>query len=90
MGRIGGVLSTTVGKLAEFHVAIPTTIFGISAILAALFALALPETARHSLPDNIEECEKNVNRKSRRVSKVMSRRTLNIPESGRDSTIPKA
>ena len=64
MGRIGGVLSTTVGKLAEFHVAIPTTIFGISAILAALFALALPETAGLSLPDTIEECEKNVNHKA--------------------------
>ena len=90
VARIGGVLSTTVGKLAEYHVAIPTTIFGISAILAALFALALPETAGHSLPDTIEECGKKCKSQSRRVSKVVSRRTLNIPESGRDSTIPKA
>ena len=89
VARIGGVLSTTVGKLAEYHVAIPTTIFGISALLSALFSLALPETAGHSLPDTIEDCEKEFKPQSRRASKVTSRRASNIPESRRDSTIPK-
>ena len=58
MARIGGVLSNTVGKLAEYHVAIPTTMFGVSALLSALFSLMLPETAGQRLPDTIEECER--------------------------------
>ena len=80
MARIGGVLANTVGKLAEFHVAIPTTIFGVSAILSALFSLALPETAGKKLPDTIEECEKEFKTPSRRASKVASRRSSSIPK----------
>ena len=68
MARIGGVLSNMVGKLAEYHVAIPTTIFGVSALLSALFSLALPETAGRKLPDTIEECESEFKPQSRRAS----------------------
>ena len=80
MARIGGVLSNTVGKLAEYHVAIPTTIFGASALLSALLSLVLPETAGKKLPDTIEECEKEFKSPSRRTSKVASRRSSSIPK----------
>ena len=80
VARIGGVLSNIVGKLAEYHVAIPTTIFGISALLSAFLSLFLPETAGHSLPDTIEECEKEFKNKSRRASHQASRRCSTIPK----------
>ena len=80
VARIGGVLANTVGKLAEIHVAVPTTIFGVSALLSALFSLVLPETAGKKLPDTIEECEKEFKTPSRRTSKVGSRRSSSIPK----------
>ena len=92
VARIGGVLSNMVGKLAEYHVAIPTTIFGASALLAGLFSLVLPETAGKKLPDTIEECEKDFISTSRRASKVPgSRRASKIPPMGSrsGSLIPK-
>ena len=92
VARIGGVLSNMVGKLAEYHVAIPTTIFGASALLAGLFSLVLPETAGKKLPDTIEECEKDFISTSRRASKVPgSRRASKVPQIGSrsGSLIPK-
>ena len=81
MARIGGVLSNTVGKLAEYHVAIPTTMFGVSALLSALLSLMLPETAGQRLPDTIEECEREFKPQSRRASKVTgSRRNSALPK----------
>ena len=80
VARIGGVLSNTVGKLAEYHVAIPTTMFGVSALLSALFSLILPETAGQRLPDTIEECEREFKPQSRRTSKVYSRRNSTMPK----------
>ena len=73
-------MANTVGKLAEFHVAIPTTIFGVSALVAAVLSLVLPETAGKKLPDTIEECEKDFKTTSRRASKVASRRSSSIPK----------
>lgn len=79
VARIGGVVSNVVGKLAEYHVAIPTTIFGISALLSAFLAFFLPETAGHSLPDTMEEAEREFKRQSRRASHHPSRRLSTIP-----------
>lgn len=59
VARIGGVLATTMGRLAEVHIAIPTVLFTASALLSGLLSLMLPETAGKPLPDTIEECEQN-------------------------------
>ena len=57
VARIGGVLSNLVGQLAETHIAIPSTMFALSALLSAVLSIALPETEEKKLPDTISECK---------------------------------
>ena len=56
VARVGGVLATLVGQLAEIHIAIPSALFAFSALLSVLLTLLLPETGGKKLPDTIEEC----------------------------------
>ena len=54
--RVGGIVAPYVGSLDEvLGPAVPLAIFGISAFLAGLLALFLPETMNRKIPDTIEE-----------------------------------
>nr|XP_019946246.1 PREDICTED: solute carrier family 22 member 13-like [Paralichthys olivaceus] len=55
--RIGGVLAPIINMLDTHNSTIPLVIFGISPLLGAVLALALPETANRPLPDTVEDVE---------------------------------
>uniref|UniRef100_A0A8C7X5C3 Si:dkey-166k12.1 n=1 Tax=Oryzias sinensis TaxID=183150 RepID=A0A8C7X5C3_9TELE len=55
--RMGGVLAPIINMLDSHSPATPLIIFGISPLLGALLALALPETADRPLPDTLEDAE---------------------------------
>ena len=61
VGRLGGILAPFVGDLAKPHNLdnpyIPVVIFGLSALLAGIVSLKLPETKGRKLPDTVEEAE---------------------------------
>jgi len=58
VARIGGILSTTLGVLAEISPLIPTAMFASFALISATISLFLPETHGAALPDSPEESEK--------------------------------
>lgn len=58
VARIGGILATTLGILAEISPLIPTAMFASSALISASISLFLPETHGAPLPDSPEESEK--------------------------------
>ncbi len=47
-----------IAMLSRFHVYLPTSIYGVSAILFAAMALALPETKDQKMPDTVEDGER--------------------------------
>ncbi|KAM8840598.1 solute carrier family 22 member 13-like isoform 2-T2 [Spinachia spinachia] len=55
--RVGGVLAPALNALRGHSPAAPLLIFGASPLLAAVLALALPETAGRPLPDTVEDAE---------------------------------
>ncbi|XP_051949477.1 solute carrier family 22 member 13-like [Xyrauchen texanus] len=55
--RMGGVLAPLINLLGRHAPAVPMLIFGITPLLAAVLALALPETANQPLLDNIYDAE---------------------------------
>lgn len=55
--RMGGVLAPIINMLHNHSPATPLAIFGISPLLGAVLALALPETANRPLPDTVEDAE---------------------------------
>ncbi|CAI5690159.1 unnamed protein product [Oreochromis niloticus] len=55
--RMGGVLAPIINMLHNHSPATPLAIFGISPLLGAVLALALPETADRPLPDTVEDAE---------------------------------
>jgi len=57
IARVGGVLATTVGKLADISPTIPIAMFATSALISALLSLKLPETQGKKLADTAEESE---------------------------------
>jgi len=58
VARIGGMLATTLGILAEISPLIPTAMFASCALISATISLFLPETHGAPLPDSPEESEK--------------------------------
>ena len=59
--RLGGICAGWLGLLKQYHVYIPTTIYGILAIFFATLAMALPETKGEKIPDTLEEGEQGWN-----------------------------
>jgi len=57
IARIGGVLATTVGALADISPRIPIAMFAAVALTSAFLSLMLPETQGKPLPDTAEESE---------------------------------
>lgn len=56
--RVGSVLAPVIVQLfGNVHWAIPSAVFGISACVAALVALALPETNQQPMPDTVQGIE---------------------------------
>ncbi|XP_069577618.1 solute carrier family 22 member 13 [Brachyistius frenatus] len=55
--RMGGVLAPIINMLDNHSPTTPLVIFGITPLLGAILALALPETADRPLPDTVEEVE---------------------------------
>ena len=56
--RVGGMVAPHVGSLDKVvNPAFPIAIFGITAFVAGILALLLPETQNRKLPDTIEEGE---------------------------------
>jgi OCT family organic cation transporter-like MFS transporter 4/5 len=58
VSRIGGMAAGWVGLLTKYHVYLPTSIYGVSALVIAAMALALPETKGEKMPDTVEEGER--------------------------------
>ena len=59
--RVGGICAGWLGLLKQYHIYIPTTIYGVLAIIFAILAMALPETKGEKIPDNMEEGEQGWN-----------------------------
>ncbi|CAN9503786.1 unnamed protein product [Ophioblennius macclurei] len=55
--RMGGVLAPMINMLQNHSPVTPLVIFGMSPLLGALLALALPETAGRPLPDTVDDVE---------------------------------
>uniref|UniRef100_A0A671QTJ6 Solute carrier family 22 member 13-like n=1 Tax=Sinocyclocheilus anshuiensis TaxID=1608454 RepID=A0A671QTJ6_9TELE len=55
--RMGGVLAPLINLLGRHAPVVPMAIFGFTPLLAAVLALALPETASQPLPDSIHDTE---------------------------------
>ena len=64
MCRIGGIVAGWLGLLKQYHVFIPTTIYGVLSVFFALLAMALPETKGEKIPDTMEEGEQGWNFKT--------------------------
>lgn len=56
--RMGGVLAPLINLLGRHTPVVPMVIFGSTPLLAAVLALALPETANQPLPDSIHDTER--------------------------------
>lgn len=56
--RMGGVLAPLINLLGRHTPVVPMVIFGSTPLLAAVLALALPETANQPLPDSIYDTER--------------------------------
>jgi len=62
--RIGSMSAPyIVDILGKQSAGVPSLIFGISATLAGLFAMALPETLNKKLPESVEDVEEYARRK---------------------------
>ena len=59
--RVGGICAGWLGLLKQYHVYIPTTIYGVLAIFFAILAMALPETKGEKIPNTMEEGEQGWN-----------------------------
>ncbi|XP_057210280.1 solute carrier family 22 member 13 isoform X3 [Triplophysa rosa] len=57
--RMGGVLAPLINLLGRHAPVVPMVIFGSTPLLAALLALALPETANQPLPNSIFDAERS-------------------------------
>ncbi|XP_051727702.1 solute carrier family 22 member 13 isoform X1 [Ctenopharyngodon idella] len=57
--RMGGVLAPLINLLGRHTPVVPMVIFGSTPLLAAVLALALPETANQPLPDSIYDAERS-------------------------------
>ncbi|CAF1528287.1 unnamed protein product [Rotaria sp. Silwood1] len=58
VARIGAIVGTTSNDmLARLWVNLPTVLFGILSLVAALLVLMLPETLNKTLPQTIEDTE---------------------------------
>lgn len=54
--RIGGVIAPFIGSLNDIlGPQVPLAVFGISAVLAGILTLFLPETMNRKIPDTLEE-----------------------------------
>jgi len=58
VSKVGGTLSTTVGALADYHVAIPTLIFSTMAITSGIITWFVPETRGRKMPETIDDVER--------------------------------
>ncbi|XP_037323185.1 solute carrier family 22 member 6 isoform X2 [Pungitius pungitius] len=64
MARLGSMAAPAVLMLDEVFPALPSMVYGGSAVLAACFACFLPETLNMPLPDTIEDVEERWSRTS--------------------------
>ena len=55
--RVSGILSPIILLLGNYWAPLPLLVFGISSILAGVFALLLPETKGRPLPETLEDGE---------------------------------
>ena len=55
--RFGAISAGWLGLLKHYHLYIPTTIYGVLAIVFATMSMALPETKDEKIPDTLEEGE---------------------------------
>ncbi|KAM3968293.1 organic cation transporter protein [Aphomia sociella] len=57
LGRVGSVLAPLTPPLADYWSGIPSMLFGIMAIIAAVLTLTQPETLGLKVPDTFEDAE---------------------------------
>ncbi|CAF4680516.1 unnamed protein product [Rotaria sp. Silwood1] len=78
VARIGAIVGTTSNDmLTRVWINLPTVIYGLLSLLAAIFALILPETLNKTLPQTVEDTEQ-MGLACIRIRSV--RRTSNIEE----------
>ena len=58
LSRVAGAVASWVSLLVTVNIFVPTTIYGLVALVAAGLAMLLPEPEVNHLPDSIEEGEK--------------------------------
>ena len=58
VSRFGGMAASWIAMLAKVDAFLPTTIYGVSGVIAGSLALFLPETNGRKMPDSIEESER--------------------------------
>ena len=55
MARVGGVIALSIAPLGKIWTPLPMSIMGSVAVVAGVFAIALPETNGMKLPETLKE-----------------------------------
>uniref|UniRef100_A0A3Q4NB04 Solute carrier family 22 member 6 n=1 Tax=Neolamprologus brichardi TaxID=32507 RepID=A0A3Q4NB04_NEOBR len=74
MARTGSMAAPAVLILDEVLPALPSLVYGGSAVLAGCFACFLPETLNVPLPDTIEDVEDNVTHEHTQIKQLSARK----------------
>lgn len=62
--RVGSMLAPFISNLSVTKPWLPTVIFGLAPIFAALVCVCLPETKGRALPDSLEDVATNKDNKT--------------------------
>ncbi|XP_030649710.1 solute carrier family 22 member 6-A [Chanos chanos] len=80
MARIGSMAAPAVLILEDVLPALPSIVYGLSAVVAGIFAFLLPETLNVPLPDTIEDVEEKWGRKNAKKQSQMQKEMLALQE----------
>ncbi|XP_026089965.1 solute carrier family 22 member 6-A [Carassius auratus] len=80
MARIGSMAAPAVLILDEILPALPSIVYGGSAVLAGLIAFLLPETLNIPLPDTIEDVEEKREKKSQGLKEQTQRESVALQD----------
>ena len=78
--RVSGILSPIILLLGNYWAPLPLLVFGISSILAGVFALLLPETKGRPLPETLEDGE-NIGGEFGFENIALENKQYNLPQS---------
>jgi len=58
VSKVGGVMSTTVAALADYHVVIPNILFASLALTSAALTIMVPETKGRPMPETLDDVDR--------------------------------